>query len=145
VLHATTAGNRSGFVDLLRVESDTLAVGTSTTVSAFEGTVITGGSTSARVYAPALNLRDELRRKEIARKALGRLPAFFDYTATASQTAFVAPKGFTIKALYKNGTLMRETTTGVYWTRSNDGFQETATLSVGATVSDWISLMCVRA
>jgi hypothetical protein len=144
-LHVTTAGNRSGFIDLLRVESDTLAVGTSTTVAAFEGTVITGGSTSARVYAPALNLRDELRRKEIARRALGRLPVFFDYTATASQTAFVAPKGFTVKALYKNGTLMRETTTGTYWTRSNDGFQETTTLSVGASVSDWISLMCVRA
>jgi hypothetical protein len=144
-LHVTTAGSRSGFIDLLRVESETLAVGTSTTVAAFEGTVITGGTTSARVYAPALNLRDELRRKEIARRALGRLPVFFDYTATASQTAFVAPAGFTVKALYKNGTLMRETTTGVYWTRSNDGFKETATLSVGATVSDWISLMCVRA
>ena len=144
-LHVTTAGSRSGFIDLLRVDSETLAVGTSTTVAAFEGTVITGGTTSARVYAPALNLRDELRRKEIARKALGRLPAFFDYTATASQTAFVAPKGFTVKALYKNGTLMREATTGTYWSRSNDGFQETATLSVGASVSDWISLMCVRA
>ena len=142
-LHVGTSWGRSEFRDLLRVYSEATTTGSITTLAANEGTVVTGG-TSAKVYAPAMNLRDELRRKDIARKALGRIPAFFDYTATASQTAFVAPKGFTIKALYKNGTLMREATTGTYWTRSNDGFQETATLSVGASVSDWISLMCVR-
>jgi hypothetical protein len=143
-LHVGTSWGRSGFRDLLRVDSEATTTGAITSLSANEGVVITGGASSAKAYAPAMYLRDELRRKDIARKALGRIPAFFDYTATASQTAFVAPKGFTIKALYKNGTLMRETTTGVYWTRSNDGFQETATLSVGASVSDWISLMCVR-
>lgn len=143
-LHVGTSWGRSGFRDLLRVDSEATTTGAITSLSANEGVVITGGASSAKAYAPAVYLRDELRRKDVARKALGRIPAFFDYTATASQTAFVAPKGFTIKALYKNGTLMRETTTGVYWTRSNDGFQETATLSVGASVSDWISLMCVR-
>jgi trimeric autotransporter adhesin len=143
-LHVGTSWGRSGFRDLLRIDSEATTTGAITSLSANEGVVITGGASSAKAYAPAMYLRDELRRKDVARKALGRIPAFFDYTATASQTAFVAPKGFTIKALYKNGTLMRETTTGVYWTRSNDGFQETATLSVGATVSDWISLMCVR-
>jgi len=143
-LHVGTSWGRSGFRDLLRVDSETATTGAITSLSANEGVVITGGASSAKAYAPAMYLRDELRRKDVARKALGRIPAFFDYTATASQTAFVAPKGFTIKALYKNGTLMRETTTGVYWTRSNDGFQETATLSVGASVSDWISLMCVK-
>jgi trimeric autotransporter adhesin len=143
-LHVGTSWGRSGFRDLLRVDSETTTTGAITSLSANEGVVITGGASSAKAYAPAMYLRDELRRKDVARKALGRIPAFFDYTATASQTAFVAPKGFTIKALYKNGTLMRETTTGVYWTRSNDGFQETATLSVGASVSDWISLMCVK-
>lgn len=143
-LHVGTSWGRSGFRDLLRIDSEATTTGAITSLSASSGTVLTGG-TSAKVYQPALLLRDELRRKDEARKALGRIPVFFDYTATASQTAFVVPKGYKAKALYKNGTLMRETTTGVYWTRSNDGFAETCTLSTGATVSDWISIMCVRA
>ena len=142
-LHVGTSWGRSEFKDLLRVASEATTTGAITSISANEGVILTGG-TSAKVYAPAMYLRDELRRKDVARKALGRTPVFFDHTATASQTAFVAPKGYTIKALYKNGTMMRETTTGTYWTRSHDGFQETATLSVGASVSDWVSIMCVR-
>lgn len=144
LLHVGTSWGRSSFKDLTRIDSEATSTGALTSLSASGGVIVTGG-TSGKVYMPALLLRDELRRKAEARKALGRVPVFFDYTATASQTAFVAPKGYTIKALYKNGALMRETTTGVYWTRSNDGFQETATLSVGASASDWISLMCVRA
>jgi len=143
-LQVGTSWGRTSFHDLLRIDSEAASTGAITSLSANEGVVLTGGASSGKVYAPAMSLRDELRRKDIARKALGRVPAFFDYTATASQTAFVAPKGFTIKALYKNGTLMREATTGTFWGRSSDGFQETATLSVGASVSDWISLMCVR-
>jgi hypothetical protein len=143
-LHVGTSWGRSGFKDLLRIDSEATTTGALTSLSAQGGAILTGG-TSGKYYQPALLLRDELGRKDEARKALGKVPVFFDYTATASQTAFVAPKGFTIKAVYHNGTLKRETTTGVYWTRSNDGFAETATLSVGATVSDWISLMCVRA
>lgn len=143
LLHVGTSWGRTGFKDLLRVDSEATTTGALTSLSASQGVIITGG-TSGKVYVPAMLLRDELRRKDEARKALGKTPVFFDYTATASQTAFVAPKGYTIKAVYHNGTLKRETTTGVYWTRSSDGFAETCTLSAGATVSDWISLMCVR-
>lgn len=143
LLHVGTSWGRTGFKDLLRVDSEATTTGALTSLSASQGVIITGG-TSGKVYVPAMLLRDELRRKDEARKALGRVPVFFDYTATASQTAFVAPKGYAIKAVYHNGTLKRETTTGVYWVRSTDGFAETCTLSAGATVSDWISLMCVR-
>ena len=143
LLHVGTSWGRTGFKDLLRVDSEATTTGALTSLSASQGVIITGG-TSGKVYVPAMLLRDELRRKDEARKALGKVPVFFDYTATASQTAFVAPKGYAIKAVYHNGTLKRETTTGVYWTRSSDGFAETCTLSAGATVSDWISLMCVR-
>jgi len=143
LLHVGTSWGRTGFKDLLRVDSEATTTGALTSLSASQGVIITGG-TSGKVYVPAMLLRDELRRKDEARKALGKVPVFFDYTATSSQTAFVAPKGYTIKAVYHNGTLKRETTTGVYWTRSSDGFAETCTLSAGATVSDWISLMCVR-
>ena len=144
LLHVGTSWGRSGFKDLLRVDSEATTTGALTSLSASQGVILTGG-TSAKVYQPALLLRDELKRKSEARKALGKIPVFFDYTATSSQTAFVVPKGYVAKAVYHNGTLKRETTTGVYWTRSNDGFAETCTLSTGATVSDWISIMCVRA
>ena len=143
ILHVGTSYGRSSFKSLLRVESEATTVGAPTALAASGGTVIMAG-TSAKVYVPAKYLRDELQRREEAKKALGRIPVFFDHTATSGQTAFVAPKGFTIKGLYKAGVLMRETTTGVYWQRSNDGYQETATISVGATTGDWISLMCVR-
>jgi hypothetical protein len=144
ILHVGTSWGRSGFRDLLRIDSEATTNGAITSLSAKQGAVLTGGATAGSFYLPAMLLRDELRRKDEARKALGKVPVFFDYTATASQTAFVAPKGYAIKAVYHNGTLKRETTTGVYWTRSTDGFAETCTLSAGATVSDWISLMCVR-
>jgi hypothetical protein len=144
MLHVGTTWGRSSFSGLIRVESEAVTTGTVSNLSSHNGAIVTSGSSGTKVYSPAVKIREELRRKELTRLALGKTPVFFDYTATASQTTFVAPKGYTIKALYKNGTLMRETTTGVYWSRSNDGFQETATLSVGASVSDWISLMCVR-
>jgi hypothetical protein len=143
LLHVGTSWGRTSFKGLARVDSEATTTGAITSLSASQGAVLTGG-TSARYYQPAMLLRDELRRKDEAKRAMGKVPVFFDFTATASQTAFVLPKGYTAKGLYKNGTLMRETTTGVYWTRSNDGYQETCTLSVGATVSDWVSVMCVR-
>jgi hypothetical protein len=143
LLHVGTSWGRTGFKDLLRVDSEATTTGTLTSLSAQGGVILTGG-TSGKVYVPAMLLRDELRRKDEARAALGKVPVFFDFTATASQTAFALPAGYTTKALYKNGVLMRETTTGVYWSRSNDGFKETCTLSVGATVSDWISVMATR-
>ena len=143
LLHVGTSWGRTGFKGLLRVDSEATTTGSITSLSAVQGSVLTGG-TSAKFYQPALQLRDELARNEEARRALGKVPVFIDFTATASQTAFVLAVGYTIKALYRNGVLMRETTTGVFWTRSNDGYRETATLSVGATVGDWISLMCIR-
>jgi hypothetical protein len=143
-LHVGTSWGRTAFRDLLRMDSEATTTGALTSLSANQGAVLTGGTSSGRFYQPAMLLRDKLRRKDVARKALGKIPVFFDYTATASQAAFVLPAGYTTKALYKNGTLMRESTTGTYWTRSNDGFKETATLSVGASVSDWISIMATR-
>lgn len=144
LLQAGTSWGRSSFKDLLRVDSEATSVGAITSLSAVGGVVLTGGASSARVYMPALSLRDELRRKAEARKALGKVPVFFDTTAVSGQTVFAAPKEYRIKAVYHNGTLKREATTGVYWSRSHDGFIEYATISVGASASDWISLMCVR-
>lgn len=143
-LHVGTSWGRSGFRDLLRVDSEATTVGAVTSVSANEGAVVTGGATTGKFAQPATVIRDELRRKDISRKALGKIPVPFDYTATASQTAFVLPKGYTAKTFQKNGTFVRENSGSPNFVRSDDGFQETCTLSAGATVGDWIQIMAVR-
>jgi len=144
LLHVASAGYHTAWKDLVRVSSEASSTGTLASVAASGGIVSLGGSAGADLYIPAQSLRDELARQDVATAALGSVPVFLDFTATAGQTAFVATQGYKVLALYKNGTLMRESTTGVYWTRSTDGFKETATLSVGATAGDWISLMLVR-
>lgn len=143
-LHVGTSWGRTSFRDLLRVDSEATTVGAVTSVSANEGAVITGGATTGKFAQPAMKFRDELRRKDIARKALGKIPVPFDYTATASQTAFVLPKGYITKTFQKNGTFVRENSGSPNFVRSDDGFQETCTLSAGATVGDWIQIMAVR-
>jgi hypothetical protein len=85
LLHVGTSYGRSGFKDLLRVDSEVTTAGSITSLSAQGGTVITGG-TSAKLYVPAQYLRDELRRKDEAKKALGKVPVFFDFD-TASFTS----------------------------------------------------------
>ena len=95
--------------------------------------------------APAIVVRDALKDAALAARAASKAYVTFDSTATSGQTVITVPKGYTIKKLSKNGTPIRETTTGVYWTRSNDGYQEYATLSVGATTGDWLSIDCARA
>jgi hypothetical protein len=143
-LHVGTSWGRTAFRDLLRVDSEATTTGALTSLSANEGAVVTGGASSGRFYQPALLLRDELRRKDISRKALGKIPVPFDYTATASQTAFILPKGYTAKTFAKNGTFVREGTGTPNFVRSDDGFAETLTLSAGATVGDWVQIMAVR-
>jgi hypothetical protein len=82
LLHVGTSWGRSGFRDLLRVDSEATTTGALTSISASGGTVITCG-TSAKAYVPALKLRDELRRKEVATKALGQVPVFFEFDAAS--------------------------------------------------------------
>jgi trimeric autotransporter adhesin len=143
-LQVGTSWGRTAFRDLLRVDSEVTTVGTITSLSANEGAVLQGGATKAKNYQPSILLKDELKKKFQAMKALGGLDRTFEYTAIASQTAFILPKGWTIKFLTKNGVGIRESTTGSYFTRSNDGFQETATLSTACTAGDWISITCER-
>lgn len=82
ILHVGTSWGRSGFKDLLRVDSETTTIGAITSLSASQGAILTGG-TSGKYYQPAMLLRDELRRKDEARKALGKVPVFFDFAAAS--------------------------------------------------------------
>lgn len=85
LLHVGTSWGRSAFRGLLRTESEATTTGPITSLSAAQGAVLTGG-TSARFYQPALQLRDEIARKEEAKRALGKVPVFFDFD-TASFTS----------------------------------------------------------
>lgn len=142
LLHVGTSWGRSAFKGLLRVESEATAVGAIAALSAGEGAVITGG-TSARVYQPAQRLRDELRRKDEAKRALGKEPVFFDVDAVAAQVAFPIAAGYRVKAVYAAGALKRNGSTKDY-TVSFDGFKETVTFGVAPGAAAWISIMCVR-
>ena len=142
LLHVGTSYGRSGFKDLLRVDSEATTTGSITSLSAQGGTVITGG-TSAKVYVPAKYLRDELQRKSEARAALGRIPVFFDHDAVTSQVAFVLPKGYTTKAVYSAGLLKRVGSTKDY-TVNTDGFVETVTFAVAPGNTVQVSIMAVR-
>ena len=82
-LHVGTSWGRSAFKDLLRIESEATTVGAITSLSAGMGAVLTGGATAGYYYQPAFLLRDEVRRKAEARKALGKVPVFFDFDTIA--------------------------------------------------------------
>ena len=85
LLQVGTSWGRSSFKDLLRVDSEATTTGALTSLSASQGVILTGG-TSGKVYVPAMLLRDELRRKDEAKKALGKVPVFFEFD-TASFTS----------------------------------------------------------
>ncbi len=113
---------------VLRVESEATTVGSPTSIAALGGNIVMGG-TSAKLYTPAKYLRDELQRQSEAKKALGRIPVFFDYDAVTSQVAFVLPNGYTTKAVYSAGLLKRVGSTKDY-TTNTDGYVETVTFAV---------------
>jgi len=140
LLQVGTSWGRTSFKDLLRVDSEATTTGALTSLAASGGTVLTGG-TSAKVYQPALRLRDELQRREEARKALGRMVVAQEFTATSNQTVFVATRGYDVRFVYANGLLKRLTTD---YTVSDDGFQNTVTLLSGVTTNTPVTLMLTR-
>lgn len=142
-LHLGTSWGRSKFRDLVRIESAATSVGSISALSAGQGAHITAGASGGRIYQPALLLRDELRRKDEARRALGRMPVFVDFDAVAGQTAFSLPKGYTARAVYSGGTLKRFGTTKDY-TVSSDGFAETVNFAVAPGNTVWVSIMAIR-
>jgi len=143
LLHVCTSWGRSTFRGLLRVDSEASSVGIVSSVSGNQGARLIAGATGCRIYQPSMLLRDELRREEAARRALGQRPQFIEFDAVAAQTAFVIPKGYTAKAVYSAGTLQREGSTKSY-TRSFDGFSETINFAVAPGAAVWVSIMCVR-
>lgn len=142
ILHVGTDWGRSGFQGLTRIDSAATTVGTGMKLAASDGSILTCG-TNAFVYQPAYFLREELKRKKESREALGKIPVFFDFDATASQTTFAIPRGYMVEAVYSAGTLKRIGSTKDY-TITNDGFKEFVVFGTGLSASTWVSIMCAR-
>jgi hypothetical protein len=138
-----TGTHRNDMKGLMRVGSEALTVGTGTSVSAQGGVISTGGSTGARVYMPALTLRDELKRKDEARRALGRTPWVIQFDAIAGQTVFPLPKGTRPLAVYLEGVLKRVGATKWY-TVLDDGYQESVKAAVAPGAAAQVDVLVVR-
>ena len=147
VLKVGTSYGVSSFKGLQRISSDTVAALGTTTVTSIAssgGMTVVGGSAGSNLYVPAKYLRDELQRRDEARKALGRIPVFFDFDAVTSQVAFVLPAGYTTKAVYSAGLLKRIGSTKDF-TTNTDGYKETVTFAVAPGNTVQVSIMAVRA
>jgi len=143
-LHAGTSYGRSAFKGLVRTESEATTNGAPRSYSSYEGTLIQAGATGSKVYIPAKAIRDELNRSAEQKKAFGQELVSQDFTATASQTAFVLPLGFVPKFTYQQGLLKKQATGAGFWTSAYDGFRYTVTLATGATLNDVVSILCTR-
>jgi hypothetical protein len=144
LLHAGTSYGRSTFKGLVRTESEATTNGAPKAYASYDGNLIQAGATGSKVYIPSKAIRDELNRAAEQKKAFGQELISQDFTATASQTAFVLPIGFVPKFTYQQGLLKKQTTGAGYWTSSYDGFRYTVTLGTGATLNDIVSILCTR-
>jgi hypothetical protein len=144
LLHVGTSWGRSAFKGLQRVESSATSVGTVTALSAALGAHITGGQSAARYVQPAMQLRDELRRRDELRWARTKEIITVDLDFTPGQTSYTLPYGFTAMNLWAVGAPKREGSTKDY-TRSFDGYRETITfaaapLASGGSGTAWVRL-----
>jgi hypothetical protein len=143
LLHVGTSWGRSTFKGLQRVESSATSVGAVKALAGTNGAHITGGTTGARYTQPAITLRDELRRKDDARRALGRIPAPHWFTGDGTATTFTVPIGFDVYAVYRQGLLVREGSSNDY-TTAFDGYRWTVTFTSAPPANFNICIMGVR-
>jgi hypothetical protein len=142
LLHVGTSWGRSALKGLQRVESSATTVGAVTALAAVQGAHITGGATGGRYAQPALTMRDELRRREEARRAMALEFVPFDFDSIAAQTVFTLPVGYSAKGVFVAGAKKRVGATKDY-TVSFDGYRETVNFGAppGAT---WVQITANR-
>lgn len=142
-LHVGTSWGRSVFRDLLRTESEISTVGAITSLAAHQGAIITGGASSGRYYQPAMLLRDELRRRDEARQALGQIPVYMPDVGVTSKTAFTMQIGYRVVAVYAAG-LLKDAGATLDYTLAFDGFRWTITFAVAPANGARINFVLVR-
>jgi hypothetical protein len=131
--HVLTSFGRSSYRGCVRVASEATSVGTPKAVASGSGVVVQIGSTSADVYIPPRNLREETDVED------GTLVQLFDYDATASQTIFPLPQGWKPTAVWAAGSKKREGSTKDY-TLSYDGYIWSVVFGTGLSVSTWVQI-----
>jgi hypothetical protein len=142
ILHVGTSWGRSAFHGLQLVESAATQVGAVSTLAAGQGAHITAGSASGRYVQPAMLLRDELRRRDDARRAMAKEEIPFDFDGITAQTAFQLPIGYTTKGAFVAGTKKRLGSTKDY-TVSFDGYRETVNFGVSPGAV-WVQITANR-
>jgi hypothetical protein len=143
LLHVGTGWGRSAFKNLLRVESSATTVGAVTAIAAAQGAHITGGATAARYVQPSMLLRDELRRREDAKRAEGRVPRPFPYVGDGTKASFTLPYGWSVHAVYRQGLIMAEGAANDY-TTSFDGYRWTVTFPAAVPNNYNVCIMGVK-
>lgn len=143
LLHVGTSWGRSSFKDLVRVESEATTVGAINSIRAYDGQLVQSGASAAKIYIPAKSLREELNRRAEQAAAFGRPLVPQEFDATASQTDFVLPLGFTPKFVYVAGALKRMGATKDF-TLVDDGFRVTVKFNAGQSLNAWVSVLCER-
>ena len=139
--HVGTSWGRSGFRDLLRVESEATTSSTLSSLSSVDGVVLTGSTTSGYVSAPSMYLRDEIRRKGTASKALAKQLIWQEFYATAGQTVFTLAKNGDVRAVYVNGIVRKSPAD---YSVSSDGFQNIITFTSGISAGIQVSVQTTR-
>ena len=142
--HVGTSWGRTTFKNLIVQSSEATTNGATRWYSAKDNIVIQAGAASAKITALSHPVRDEIARFSELKKTYGKELFPQDFTATASQTTFTLPIGFYPKLAYQNGALKRAASGAGNWSSYFDGFQHNVVLGTGATVSDWISILCTR-
>jgi hypothetical protein len=138
LLQVGTSWGVTAFNNLVQVSSTASIGGAVTSLSANQGAVLVGGATNGAFYQPAYLLRDELRRAEEARLALGRALVPVSATATAAQTTFPLPLGYQANFVYANGILKTLTTD---YTLSFDGFVWSVVFNSGLVLNAPVTIL----
>lgn len=139
--HTATTWGRCAFKGLRRVESE---AGSLARVDATGGMIVAGSSNrNVAVFRQAsVSVRDELRRRSAARRAMALQEIPFDFDPTAGTKEFTLPLGWSAKGVFVAGVKKRVGATKDY-TVSFDGYQETIIFGVspGAT---WVQVTANR-
>ena len=140
---AIQAGYESSWQGLVRVTAAAPSAG------AFSGAVTRGdrrllarsGTTpGVDITAPAIRMRTEFAKRLGVQNLR---PARFDFDATASQTDFALPVGYTASEVHLSGQQVREGTSKT-WVRVFDGFVETVRFNAAQSAGVWVQIYATK-
>ena len=139
---AVSAVNESEWSGLVRTSVTPSPAGSYTKATATSGVQLLARNTTnpgVDITMPAYGLREELVKRAEAAARLSQTIVPFEFDATAGQTDFVLPVGYTAHEVISAGANKREGTTKD-WVRLFDGFKETIRFAVSPGAATWIRI-----